>query len=147
MASPVSMPADAVARICRLGRELRTMADLLRSRNAERLGLSDTDHRCLDLAARADEPLTAGQIARLSGMSTGAVTGVIDRLEGRGLVRRARDPGDRRKVLVEVAGTPVADADHVTERVLTRFTPDEWEVIERYTHATLEEHRRLLDPG
>src|ERR1700743_519707 len=51
----------------------------------------------------AARPMAAGRIAELSGLSTGAVTGVIDRLERAGYVRRVRDPHDRRKVLVEVS--------------------------------------------
>ena len=44
------------------------------------MGLSGTDHKCLELVIRAPAPITAGQIAQQSGLSTGAVTGVIDRL-------------------------------------------------------------------
>lgn len=50
-------------------------------------------------------PLTPGQLAELTGLTTGTVTGVIDRLEKGGFVHRARDAGDRRKVLV----TPVPE--------------------------------------
>src|SRR3954469_8861669 len=98
------VPEDVLAKAGALGREISTMTVLFHSRIAEQMGLSGTDHKCLDLVMRASEPLTAGQIAQRSGLSTGAVTGVIDRLERRGFVRRIRDPHDRRKVLVERAG-------------------------------------------
>src|SRR6266480_4633598 len=90
------IPADVLARFGQLGRELSTITVLFHSRVAEQMGLSGTDHKCLELVIQAREPLTAGRIAQLSGLSTGAVTGVIDRLEQRGFVRRVRDPHDRR---------------------------------------------------
>lgn len=148
------VPADVLAKFGQLNRELSTMTVLFHSRIAEQLGLSGTDHKCLELVLRAEEPITAGRIAQLSGLSTGAVTGVIDRLEQRGFVRRVRDPHDRRKVLVEVADFDEAavahhfkDAVDITERVLARFTPEEWDVVERYTRAILEENQKILDQG
>ena len=68
---------------------------------AEHLGLNPSDHKCADLVARAG-PMTAGELADLSGLSTGAITGVIDRLEQAGAVRREHDPADRRRVIVSV---------------------------------------------
>ncbi|MDT0345819.1 MarR family winged helix-turn-helix transcriptional regulator [Streptomyces litchfieldiae] len=47
-----------------------------------------------------DAPLTPGDLARITGLTTGAITGVIDRLEAHGYVRRERDPVDRRKVIL-----------------------------------------------
>lgn len=148
----VQVPHDVLARFGQLGRELSTMIVLSHSRIAEQMGLSGTDHKCLELAMRAKEPLTAGQIAQLSGLSTGAVTGVIDRLERRGFVRRVRDPHDRRKVLVEVAGFDEHRYLHLfqnvidlTERVLAQFTPAEWEVLERYNQTLLDEYNRMLN--
>ncbi|MCP3800099.1 MarR family transcriptional regulator [Allokutzneria sp. A3M-2-11 16] len=84
------------------GRALSAATVMFHTAVADRMGLSVTDHKCLDLARRAEGPVTAGRIAELSGLSTGAVTGVIDRLERAKFVRRVRDPHDRRKVLVEV---------------------------------------------
>jgi DNA-binding MarR family transcriptional regulator len=145
------VPADVLARFGQLGRELSTITVLFHSRVAEQMGLSGTDHKCLELVIQAREPLTAGRIAQLSGLSTGAVTGVIDRLEQRGFVRRVRDPHDRRKVLVEVADFDeseylhlFADAIELTERVLARFTPDEWDVIERYNRAVVDEYAGVI---
>lgn len=66
---------------------------------AERLGLNVTDHKCLGLLANTG-PITAGRLSELTGLSTGAVTTVIDRLEKAGFVRRERDPKDRRRVIV-----------------------------------------------
>ena len=66
------------------------------------MGLNPTDHKCLGLLVDAGRPVTPGELAALTGLTTGAVTGVVDRLEAAGFVRRTRDPEDRRKVGIEV---------------------------------------------
>ncbi|MCP2169301.1 MarR family winged helix-turn-helix transcriptional regulator [Goodfellowiella coeruleoviolacea] len=139
------VPEDVLRRISDLSRQTSTLTVMFHSWVAEQMGLSGTDHKCLDLVARADRPLTAGQIAELSGLSTGAVTGVIDRLERAGHVRRVRDPHDRRKVLVEVSGFDESKYAHLfsiamdsLQRTLEQFSPDEWPVIERYARTLFE---------
>ncbi|HWV39748.1 MAG TPA: MarR family transcriptional regulator [Vulgatibacter sp.] len=82
--------------------ELRRAVDQCHAFNealAARLGLNLTDLRCSLLVAR-EGPLTAGQLAATMGLTTGAITGVLDRLERAGFVKRTRDPADRRQVLV-----------------------------------------------
>src|SRR4030081_3058399 len=66
---------------------------------AERLGINSTDLECLDCVVLRG-PLTAGELAEATGLTTGAITGVIDRLERAGFARRESDGNDRRKVLV-----------------------------------------------
>ena len=68
---------------------------------AERLGLNSTDHKCLDMILR-NQPITAGELSNLTGLTTGTITGVIDRLEKAGYVFREKDPEDRRKVMIRV---------------------------------------------
>jgi DNA-binding MarR family transcriptional regulator len=68
---------------------------------AERLGINVSDLECLTMArAAGDAGVTAGDLAAASALTSGAITGVIDRLEQAGLVRRDRDADDRRKVIV-----------------------------------------------
>jgi DNA-binding MarR family transcriptional regulator len=82
------------------GRSLGNSSSMLLSACADRLGLHSTDWGCVLLLNEAlPEPLTAGQLADLTGLTTGAVTGVLDRLEKAGFVRRERDPADRRRVI------------------------------------------------
>ena len=69
---------------------------------ADVLGLHITDHKCLDLIHRFGA-MPAGRLAELTGLTTGAVTGVIDRLETAGYVKKAADPKDRRRTIVEPA--------------------------------------------
>lgn len=66
---------------------------------AQFLGLNATDARCLDLVEHLG-PMTAGQLATESGLTTGAVTTVVDRLEAAGYAHRVRSSVDRRKVLI-----------------------------------------------
>jgi DNA-binding MarR family transcriptional regulator len=77
---------------------------------AARLGLHITDHKALGALFRSG-PLPAGRLAEMMGLTTGSVTAMVDRLERAGYVRRERDPGDRRRVIV----VPVADPDRHAE--------------------------------
>lgn len=67
---------------------------------AEQLGVNETDLHCLNIVENGGR-VTAGELAGTAGLTTGAVTGVIDRLERAGYVRRVADPTDRRRVKVE----------------------------------------------
>jgi DNA-binding MarR family transcriptional regulator len=82
------------------GRKMSTRAVLLHSAVADKLGLNLSDHKCADVIHSHAEPLTAGRLAELTGLTTGAITGVIDRLERAGFVARAHDPNDRRRVVL-----------------------------------------------
>ena len=68
---------------------------------AEQLGLNSTDHKCLDIILE-NHPMTAGKLSELTGLTTGTITGVIDRLEKSGYVFREKDPEDRRRVIIQV---------------------------------------------
>jgi DNA-binding MarR family transcriptional regulator len=66
---------------------------------AERVGINSSDLECLDIIVLRGT-VTAGELAAATGLTTGAITGVIDRLERAGFARRERDTEDRRRVLV-----------------------------------------------
>lgn len=83
-----------------LGRELSARTLMFHAAIAQRVGLSATEHKALDILSRAGA-LTAGQLAELTGLTTGAITGLVDRLEKVGFVKRERDPNDRRKVVIQ----------------------------------------------
>jgi DNA-binding MarR family transcriptional regulator len=134
-------------------REHSALTVMFHTKVAGQMGLSATDEKCLDLAMRAEGPVTAGRIAELSGLSTGAVTGVIDRLERAGYVRRVRDPHDRRKVLVQVEVGDLEKFGQIFEvarqsmiEVLGHFDDAELEVIERYLKLQIATFRkRVID--
>lgn len=90
-----------VERVNRLGRDMSTATLLFHQAVADRLGLNLTDHKCLGFV-QEQGPMTAGQLAAATGLTTGAITGVVDRLERAGYVRRAHDPNDRRRVIIQL---------------------------------------------
>src|SRR6476659_4217066 len=75
---------------------------------ADRVGINPTDLRCLELVL-AEPSVTAGRLAELADLTTGAVTGVLDRLERAGYVRRQPDPADRRSVTIVPVETRTAE--------------------------------------
>lgn len=96
------MSREGDDRLNNLMRDLSTETVLLHQTIADRLGLNMTDHKCLGFLLDAGEPITPGQLAGLTGLTTGAITGIVDRLEDAGFVRRKRDPKDRRRVIIEL---------------------------------------------
>jgi DNA-binding MarR family transcriptional regulator len=80
-------------------RETSAQTVLFSQAVADHVGLNATDLEALDLLVRHG-PMTAGRLAELTGLTTGAVTGLVDRLERRGYVRREPHPSDRRSVMV-----------------------------------------------
>jgi DNA-binding MarR family transcriptional regulator len=80
-----------------IGRDLATKTSVFQDAMAERLGLGITDLKCLDLLNRALMPLTPVNLAELTGLTSGAITGVADRLEVAGFVERIRSQTDRRR--------------------------------------------------
>ena len=100
MSRDVPDKAELVAELANMMRELSTATILFHQAVADRLAMNVTDHKCAGILAQSG-PITAGELAARTGLTTGAITGVIDRLEKAGFVRRARDAGDRRRVIVE----------------------------------------------
>lgn len=81
-------------------REQSTAAVLFHSAVSAKIGLGVTDYKTIDLLARFG-PLTPKAIAEYTGLTSGSVTSLIDRLERKGFVTRVRDAKDRRSVIVE----------------------------------------------
>ena len=90
---------------------------------AASLGINATDLRCFELLEREPE-MTPSRLAELAGITTGAVTGVLDRLEGAGFVRREADPGDRRRFLLRPVPERLADVAAAYVPVLQRANLD-----------------------
>jgi DNA-binding MarR family transcriptional regulator len=109
------MSREGDDRLNNLMRDMSTETVLLHQTIADRLGLNMTDHKCLGFLLDAGEPITPGQLAGLTGLTTGAITGIVDRLEDAGFVRRKRDPKDRRRVIIEL------NMDRVRRQVFPLF--------------------------
>jgi DNA-binding MarR family transcriptional regulator len=111
------------------------------------LGINRTDGRCIDVIDR-EGPVAAGRLAQASGLTTAAVTAVIDRLERAGYARRIGDPKDRRRVLVEL--TPLARERaeviwgpfSVFNDVLARYTVEELELLLDFHRVGREHNER-----
>lgn len=126
------------------GRESSTASVLLHSVIAERLGLSATDTKTLDVLLRHG-PLTAGQLAEHTGLATASVTSLIDRLERRGYVERVRDTADRRRVFVHAKPESLAAFEpHMAgfvkglEELLQGYSDEELAAIARFMRAAAE---------
>jgi DNA-binding MarR family transcriptional regulator len=91
---------DTIQAINEKFREMSTETIMFHQAVADILGLHVTDHKCLDFIYRFGA-MPAGRLAELTGLTTGAITGIIDRLEEAGYVRRTNDPKDRRRTIVE----------------------------------------------
>ena len=91
--------ALAIGRLSATARMQQNAVSQLEEVTAEFFGLNTTDMRCFDMIEHLG-PLTAGKLAEESGLTTGAVTTVVDRLEAAGYAHRVRSSVDRRKVLI-----------------------------------------------
>ena len=118
---------------------------------AERLGLNVIDLRCLRLAREAVEP-TAGHLAKITGLTTGTITGLLDRLERARFIRRERDPEDRRKVIVKVLPSGLQKVERIlaplTEdmsKALESFTEDELRAVVKFFEVTAESVSRHVE--
>jgi DNA-binding MarR family transcriptional regulator len=90
-----------IEQVIHLARDHQAANDAFDEVAYEKLGINRTDGRCLDIIQNRG-PMTAGRLAELSGLTTAAVTSVLDRLEKAGYARRVRDQRDRRQVIVEL---------------------------------------------
>jgi DNA-binding MarR family transcriptional regulator len=90
---------DAIAAFMRAGRESSRLSVMFRHALASRLGLTESDMECVDFLMDTGSA-TAGELAQRTGLTTGAITSMIRRLERAGYVTAARDPADRRRVIV-----------------------------------------------
>lgn len=82
-------------------REAGSLGAVFGQQVARRFGISHSDLESIDLILLRGR-VTAGELAEATGLTTGAVTGIIDRLEQAGFARRERDARDRRKVYVTI---------------------------------------------
>ena len=103
----------------------------------QKLGINRTDLRCLNIVDNQGS-MTAGRLAELSGLTTAAITSVLDRLERAGYARRVRDQEDRRQVMVEL--TPL-----LAERAGPIWGPLGDEAKAQFARMTVEELQSLTD--
>lgn len=122
-----------------ISRQYSDSSILLHEAIARKAGLSGTDHKYLGILIQHGE-MTAGELSKMTGLTTGAVTGLIDRLEKKELVKRQFVKDDRRKVII-VPNIPntmklleplFAGLQEKTAALLSSFSDAEIQVIEKY---------------
>src|SRR6476660_8391591 len=97
-------------------RKTGSLMQLLNMAAADKIGINATDLNCLNILSFSGH-MTAGELARATGLTTASITGVVDRPEAAGFVTRERDPNDRRRVVVQI------NLDGAMKDVATVFAP------------------------
>ena len=117
-------------------RRTSSLMQLVSQAAADRIGINATDLNCLNILSFSGH-MTAGELARATGLTTASITGVVDRLEEAGFVRRERDARDRRRVVIRlVLDRALSDIAPVflpmiraLEQTAARYTDDELRLI------------------
>lgn len=118
----------ALAAYLRAGRDSSRLSMMFRSAIADKIGLTVTDAECLDFLMDAGSA-AAGELARQANLTTGAITGMIRRLENAGYVKSERDPTDRRRVII----TPVPERLTEGKNLYASYGKDIEEALADYT--------------
>lgn len=150
---PPASQDEAIARLTTILRRMGAASALHSQAVAKRAGLASVDLECLDMILLAG-PVTAGQIMEHTKLTSGAVTGLVDRLSRKGYVERAADPQDRRKVIVRIVPEAIRPLMELfgpmAERsaaLMRQYSAEELELIagfiEKGTALALERAREL----
>lgn len=131
--------------ISTLGRLSSDTSILMHEAIARKAGLSGTDHKYLGLIIQKGT-MTAGEISKLTGLSTGAATGLIDRFEKKKLVKREFDPTDRRKIIIvpnvanvmNLLGSVFEEIQIKMTALMETFNDQEVKIIEKYLSLSIE---------
>lgn len=126
-------PADLQEYLTLLMRGLGTRTVIYQQNVAASLGLYNNDFLSVDIL-REKGPVTAGELSKLTGLTTGSVTALIDRLEKNGYVRRQNDPHDRRKVII----VPLYEDKEDVSDIYLRLHSEMLKLAATYTSEELE---------
>ena len=131
--------------ISEMGRQFSDVTILMHEAIARHAGLSGTDHKYLGILIR-NGSMTAGELSKLTGLTGGAVTGLVDRLEKSKLAKREFDKTDRRKIIIvpntatamKLLGGPFAELQKKMVALISKLSSTEIEIIEKYMLSTME---------
>ncbi|MER5180769.1 MarR family transcriptional regulator [Streptomyces sp. NPDC002896] len=142
--------ADVLARLSAAGRENSAVTVMFHSAVAATQGLNATENKTLDLLERHGA-LTAKELAEHTGLAPASVTGLVDRLEAKGFVRRVGHPTDKRRVLVELHPEKIAELRAVfadwqrdVNEFCEEFTTEELETVIRFLKVAAERQRKAV---
>ncbi len=134
--------------VLRATRKVSSQAALFSQAVADRIGLATIDVECLEVL-NDEGPVTVGRLAEWTGLTTGAATRMIDRLEQAGYVRRVADPADRRRVVVEPVAQRLASLADIHESiaraqlgVIARFSDAQLVAIADYLETSIDVARQ-----
>ena len=139
------MDAEVITRIRRLSQLYAYTSIQMHETIARKAGLSGTDHKYLGFLMEKGQ-MTAGELSNLTGLTTGAVTGLIDRFEKKKLVKRRFAEDDRRKVIIEPNTKNIMalfvplykEYRSKSEKLTASFTNKEIKIIEAYFSKAIE---------
>lgn len=139
------MDEDEIKRIRRLSQQYAYTSIQMHEAIGRKAGLSGTDHKYLGFLIQKGQ-MTAGELSNLTGLTTGAVTGLIDRLEKKKLVKRQFAEDDRRKVIIEPNTKKIMallvplykEFRSKSEELIASFSNKEVKIIEAYFLKTIE---------
>lgn len=145
-------PGEEIIRMRKLSQQYVYTSIQLHESIGRKIGLIGTDHKYLGFLIQKGQ-MTAGELAVLTGLSTGAVTGLIDRFESKKLVKRQSDKTDRRKIIIipniekiTKLITPVyKDFQDSTDELFSSFSTTELNILEKYFKSTLEIMDRKIE--
>lgn len=131
--------------ISELGRQFSDATILMHEAIANKVGLSGTDHKYLGYLIRHGT-MTAGELSKHTGLTTGSVTGLIDRLEKKKLLKREFDSTDRRKIIIvpnkekitELLGAAFKELQNKMVSYISGIPENEKIIIERYLLSTID---------
>ena len=143
---------ELLRRLWDLGREMSTQTVFLHQAIAQSAGLNATDTKCVDLILRSENGrVTAGWLSQQSGLTTGAITHILDRLEKRRYIRRIRDTEDRRRVFIAVNRASLKPLEPKFEAIgkaymamLEQFSDADLQLICDYLEKTSEVSKQQL---
>lgn len=135
---------EQIQTISELGRLFSDATILMHEAIARKAGLTGTDHKYLGILIQKGA-ITAGEFAQLTGLTTGAVTGLVDRLEKKNLAKRQFDKDDRRKIMIvpetenamQLLGGTFAMLQSKIVGLISSFSDEEKAVIEKYLRSTI----------
>lgn len=135
-----------------MGRQFSDITIAMHEAIAHSAGLSGTDHKYLGILIR-NGSMSAGDLSKITGLTTGAVTGVIDRLERNNLAKREFDKHDRRKIIIvpntqtamKLLGGPFSDLQKKMVSMISKLKENEIEIIERYMLSAMEIMKEVTD--
>jgi len=138
MSRPIFKPfkrRELLKRFSDLGRRMSTQTVFLHQAIAQSFGLNATDTKCVDLIlSHPVGSVTAGQLSAMSGLTTGAITHILDRLEKRQIIERVRDTRDRRRIFIRVNPQSLEPLMPQYERIGKAFT----DLVDQYSDEELQ---------